>query len=195
MKTLIHNKGELRVIFRERLSRIHPRERQNYSVRINEKLIELPEFKKAASVMTYLSLSREAETFGFARVVLKEKKTLIVPKVCKTRRSLLACRIQSLDQGFIANRYGIMEPDEEHTDPEDCLDIPFHVIPALAFAQNGYRLGRGGGYYDRFLAPLSQKAFFAGICFDCQLVDVLPTNPWDIPVHCIVTESRVLRIS
>ena len=143
--------------------------------------------------MTYLSLPGEVNTLNLANAALEQGKRLVVPKIKSSSKSLMACEIATL-QGLVPNQYGIMEPDESHTHPFPPGDIEFHVIPGLAFCRTGFRLGRGGGYYDRFLESVSPRAFLVGICYHFQIVDDLPKDPWDKPVHAVISEKGVLRI-
>jgi 5-formyltetrahydrofolate cyclo-ligase len=68
-------------------------------------------------------------------------------------------------------------------------EIGLMLVPGLAFTRQGARLGRGGGYYDRFLAQLSRGTTKLGICFDVQLVESLPSESHDVPVDGVITES------
>ena len=194
MKTITHDKKVLRKICRERLRLLDPQERAGYDDIIIMCLLSLPEFDSAQTIMTYLSFFGEADTFGLARAALEMGKRLVVPKVLSKSKTLLACEIRDLESGLVKNRYGILEPDEEHTCPFEPGKIDFHVIPGMAFDRRGYRLGHGGGYYDRFLHHIPQPSFFAGIGYHFQILDTLPHDPWDVPVHCLVTEKEVFRI-
>jgi 5-formyltetrahydrofolate cyclo-ligase len=161
--------------------------------RILNFILSLPEFHESGTVMTCLSFSGEVDTFGLANAVLKQGKKLVVPKVNKSSKSLVACEITNLEN-LLPNQYGIMEPDESHAHPFSPGDIDFHAVPGLAFCRSGFRLGRGGGYYDRFLETVSPRAFLAGVCYDFQIVDDLPIDPWDKPVHAVISEKGILRI-
>lgn len=156
-------------------------------------ILSLPEFLKSKTIMTYLSFSGEVDTFGLANAILEQGKKLIVPKIQCGSKSLVPCQIATLE-GLVPNQYGIMEPDEAHAHPFPPRDIEFHVIPGLAFCPTGFRLGRGGGYYDRFLETVSPRAFLAGICYHFQIVDDLPKDSWDKPVHAVISEKGVFRI-
>jgi len=194
LNTITHNKKNLRNIYRERLRLLDPRERGRYDALIADALLSLPEFSRAQTIMTYLSFSGEADTFGFARAVLERGKRLVVPKVVSQSQNLLACEIHDLESGLVKNYYGILEPDQDHTNPVKPEEIDFHVIPGMAFDLEGYRLGHGRGYYDRFLNQISRCSFLAGICYSFQIMDALAHDPWDVPVHCLVTEKEVFRI-
>ena len=99
--------------------------------------------------------------------------------------------VQSVDAGLIAGRHGIREPaaDVSAVPPGE---IDLVLVPGLAFDEAGRRLGRGAGYYDRFLAPLSVAT--VGVAFELQLVPEVPAGSGDVPVGAIVTERRFIRV-
>ena len=194
MKIQKQKKQELRRIFRKRLVSLSKAKRFNYDSMIFDKLLSLPALCESEMVMTYLSFSLEVDTSVFARKVLEEGKRLVVPKVSIEPRGLMACEIHSLDEGLVRNSYGILEPDDMHTVPVPPGDIGLHVIPGLAFDRGGYRLGHGGGYYDRFLKVVSKDASLVGICYNCQVTEELPRDSWDMPVECLITERGVFEV-
>ena len=85
----------------------------------------------------------------------------------------------------------------EHTLAEapivEPAEIGIILVPGLAFTRQGHRLGRGGGYYDRYLAQLPSTTFKLGVCFSIQIVPALPIEPHDQPMDAVVTENGVLR--
>ncbi len=93
-------------------------------------------------------------------------------------------------EGWRRGTYGIWEPVGPAL---DVATLDFVLVPGVAFTRNGQRLGRGKGYYDRFLATLAPTCFTCGVCFDCQLLDDLPTEPHDVPLDAVVTASGVYR--
>jgi 5-formyltetrahydrofolate cyclo-ligase len=94
------------------------------------------------------------------------------------------------------NRYGIPEPAHRQIQPVHGLDVI--LLPLVGFDAHCNRLGMGAGFYDRSLAPLRarrhwQRPLLVGIAHDCQRVARLAPKPWDIPLHAVVTESRIYR--
>ncbi|GAL27902.1 5-formyltetrahydrofolate cyclo-ligase [Vibrio variabilis] len=97
---------------------------------------------------------------------------------------------------LVYNQYKILEPrlDKQMICPVADLDIIF--TPLVAFDEQGQRLGMGGGYYDRTLAPWESKStgpIAIGLAHDCQQVSALPTESWDIPLSTIMTPSKIWR--
>ena len=87
-------------------------------------------------------------------------------------------------QSLSAGAYGIMEPQ----DGEPCRaeEIDLMVVPGVAFAEDGRRLGRGKGYYDRYLSRVGFRAYTVGVCYGCQLRDDIPAEPHDKKVDMVV---------
>jgi 5,10-methenyltetrahydrofolate synthetase len=96
-----------------------------------------------------------------------------------------------IEHDLTKNQFGIFEPDPQHSQEIVREDIAGLLIPGLAFDSSGIRLGRGKGYYDRWLAGYA--GLKVGICFDIQLFDgSLPQTDFDIPMDWVVTEKRIL---
>jgi 5-formyltetrahydrofolate cyclo-ligase len=97
-------------------------------------------------------------------------------------------------ESLVTGAYGILEPDRALpiVEPEK---VDLMLIPAVAMDRRGYRLGYGGGYYDRMLAdPVWARAFKIGIAFDFAYVEHLPVEDWDLPLDAIATESGIWEL-
>ena len=99
---------------------------------------------------------------------------------------------------LVPARFGIPEPDEGCPTLADAdLVSALILVPALALDVDGYRLGYGGGYYDRFLQGLSEAGIpvtTVGLAYGVCVTDTLPREPHDIPVHFIIDERRIISI-
>ena len=148
------------------------------SVQILAKLEQHPDFVKADKVMLYSALPDEVQTQAFL-----EKwhlmKTIILPTVVGD--DIIPVEYGK-DTSFAVGDFNILEPQNEpYTDDFDLI-----IVPGVAFDRNGNRLGRGKGYYDRFLCHhMDVKRI--GICFDFQLVDEVPSEPFDIRMDEVIT--------
>lgn len=154
-------------------------------------LLELQEYRDAQVVMLYLPIPCEVDTAEIALHAWQADKTVLAPKIGPTQKHLLPLEIHSLDDGLTAGQLGILEPTDGQVWPME--DIDFIIVPALAYDRNGGRLGRGGGFYDRFLAHHEVKAVTCGLGFSEQLVDELPMHTHDYPVQILVTDTDVIR--
>lgn len=153
---------------------------------IYEKLISLPEFINAKTIFTYYSIGRESDTRKIIDYALSQQKVVTLP-VC-FKGGIMEARAISDPSELSQSSYGLYEPfASTRIIPPEQLD--FVIVPALAYDREGFRLGYGGGYYDRFLKELS--AFTVGVGRERLFADVLPREKHDIPVKCIVTEKTV----
>lgn len=148
------------------------------SEKIFAKLEQHPDFVKAERVMLYSALPDEVQTQAFLEK-WHLKKQIILPTVVGDDIIPVA---YEKDTDFAVGDFNILEPQNEPY--KGGFDLI--VVPGVAFDRNGNRLGRGRGYYDRFLSQhLNVKRI--GICFDFQLVDEIPTEPFDIRMDEVIT--------
>lgn len=145
----------------------------------------MPIFSKSKAIMLYYSLPDELPTHRIAKKWATFKK-IYLPRVAGDN-------LEIAQFGKLAkeSRYGIEEPISL---PEPPSVIDLVIVPAVALDIHGHRLGRGKGYYDRFL-PLCKSAYSIGVSFDCQLIGTLPTEPLDVPLDAVITASKTIIIS
>lgn len=175
------------------LAEVDPADVERRSRAICRTVRGLVEFRDAGVVMAYMPIIPEVDVESLAEAAWQGGKTVAVPKVDRAQRRMTPIVIRSLTDGFVNGSYGIREPGEgEELDP-DRIDLV--IVPAVAYDRRGNRLGRGGGFYDRFLAICSPPAVACGVAFDEQLLEELPVTDNDRPVDLLVTESEVLRFS
>ena len=162
--------------------------REEKSRVIREKLLASEEFRKSRTVMTYVSLPSEVDTSRFNEEALKRGKRVAVPYLGTADQEILASEITSVDS-LVKGPFGIFEPKDggKRTIPLEEIDLI--VVPAIAFDRNNMRLGRGKGYYDRFLSrPDLTSTKTIGIAYSFQITDPLPQDPHDRPVHRVLTD-------
>ena len=157
---------------------------QENSDRLCQQLISLPLFQSAKTILGYFSLDQEPDlstlftssvSWGFPRCVGKN----------------LAWHRWSVGDSLQTGPYGIAEPEADSLElfPSD---IDLILVPAVACDRRGYRLGYGGGYYDRLLAdPLWANIPTIGIVFEFAYLSDLSVEPWDMTVSLVCTENRV----
>lgn len=159
-----------------------------YSETICQKLKELPDIENARNIMGFSSFGNEVILMPFLESLLTDKQILL-PRVEKGGE-MVAVPFTSWDN-VKSGPFGIKEPVGEPFDKEK-IDVV--IVPGLVFDPNGYRLGYGKGYYDRFLKGLRKDSFFCGVCFDFQVIDNIHPTERDVPVHWIVTEKSEIVV-
>ena len=178
------SKSELRRIYRAARKALSPEEKRLIDAAIAKKLLQSEWYRAVACVFCYVSTPEEIDTFSILRQALADGRTLCVP-LCGAKGEMTARRIRSLEE-LKSGAYGILEPsaDAPVVAPEE---ISLAVVPALACDRRGYRLGYGGGYYDRFLAafPHMLKIGYAASAF---LTECVPMEPTDQRLDGLATE-------
>ncbi|MBN1988164.1 MAG: 5-formyltetrahydrofolate cyclo-ligase [Bacteroidales bacterium] len=173
--TIVEEKKELRRLIRQRKKELPNEVRLLQSEAVFKLLEQEPAFVEASCVMAYWSLSDELETHRFVEKWYKTKKVLL-PLVVGSNLELR--QYTGPDSMVVGPSYGILEPANGPV--ASLSEVDFVVVPGVAFDLQLNRMGRGGGYYDKTLAET--RAFKAGVCLGIQVVDKVPTEPFDIKV-------------
>ena len=153
---------------------------------IKKKLFSLPEFKKAGLVMFYASKPEEVDTSDMIREALEMGKRVALPR-CTGQGDIVPKEIKEIHADLEKSSFGIYEPRQSQEDVR-LEEIDLVVVPGVAFDKKQNRLGRGKGYYDRFLKKLPKKTFRAGLSFRLQITENLPKDLQDIPVSKVITD-------
>ena len=159
--------------------------RKDIDERIYNILIELDIVKKCSTFLVYASSPVETDTRRFIDHLFAVGKKVAVPKCVGKNMHFLI--IDSFDM-LVKSIHGVDEP--ENGAPVTRFDDTVCIVPALRYDRNGYRLGWGGGFDDRFLAGYS--GISVGICYEENCGDV-PKDKYDIPVNIVITENGIYK--
>ncbi|MDD5423471.1 MAG: 5-formyltetrahydrofolate cyclo-ligase [Candidatus Omnitrophica bacterium] len=180
-------KHKIRKHIKEKIKAYSELEKSEKSGIIKNKLFNEEEFKTAEVVMFYVSLKDEVNTLSMIDEALKAGKRVCVPVILKEEKRLIAGEIKDRKVDLESQHFGIYQPKEGKVKEVPLHDIDLIVVPGVAFDKKNVRLGRGHGYYDRFLCGLPDTAKTIGLAFDFQVVDDLPKDSHDIPVSKTIT--------
>ena len=157
-----------------------------------------PKVQQAQHVSVTLAYDGEIDLNPFIDWCWQQQKQVYLPVVHPTKTGQLLFLAYHKNTEMIINRYGIAEPKFTHTTknieqtcPAQSLDLV--LTPLVAFDQQGNRIGMGGGYYDRLLAPwFTQRTgpYPIGLAHDCQYINALPIQEWDVPLPEVITPSQ-----
>jgi len=162
------------------------------STDVTNNICKLKVYKAAKLVMAYFPLKGEVDLLGMIRKDLKSKR-FCFPVVDKASGMLRVFQVRSLSRDFVPGSYGVMEPDTSRGLEVSSEDIDLVLVPGVAYDLKKHRLGRGGGFYDRFLRLIRPPATKVGIAFDCQITDHLPFQPsHDTAMDTVVTETQTI---
>lgn len=167
---------------------IPPNVRAELSRQIVDCAINWVKTNRAHTVLIYLSMRSEVETDGLLDYLLTQNKIALAPVMDMKRRTLTPYRIVDAEKDLLLHSYGMYQPNRETCSPFPVDQIDLIFVPGAAFDPQGYRIGYGAGFYDRFL-PRCPQAVWIGLAYDVQIVaDTLPQT-WDVSLHRILTES------
>jgi 5-formyltetrahydrofolate cyclo-ligase len=186
-------KAAVRKTLRERLSAMTDEQRHAKSTSACALVSGLPEFDQARVVMLFLSMPQEVDTAALALRCWQAGKTVVVPKVSWGQRRILPVEINSLTTGLAVTGPGVREPVSGKPVPADFID--FVLVPGLGFTEAGHRIGRGMGFYDRFLAQGEFIGRSCGLAFEEQIVPEIPMLDHDVPLGMLVTDRGVRRFA
>ena len=163
---------------------LSPEYRQEASREITRKVLSLPSWEKAKTVMAFRSMPEEPDTQVLLETALREGKILLLPR-CLDAGKMAAVPVKDLGE-LRPGRLGIQEPPL----PEEGTAVPepdLILVPCMAASPNGIRLGHGAGYYDRFLAV--HHACTVCLCFRALLRGDLPAEETDIPIDFVISDG------
>lgn len=141
--------------------------------------------------MVFLSLPTEVDTTPVVLKCWQDRKRVLVPKISWNQRRILPVEIRSLTDDLHVSQWGVREPTSGAPFPISLIDLV--VVPGLAFDEYGNRLGRGRGFYDRFLAHPEFKGTACALALEQQVVPNVPISPHDQMVSMVVTDESLRR--
>ncbi|MFA4028524.1 MAG: hypothetical protein GDYSWBUE_000428 [Candidatus Fervidibacterota bacterium] len=188
---LKRRKANLRRLVRERFESLKANDRKVLSESICQSVFQLLCSIGASTVMLYAPMNDEVNVEPLIRQLLSVGVRVCLPQVERTSRRIIPRLISSFDEQVAVGTYGIREPKGE------CQIVPLDeieavIVPGRAFDERCRRIGRGGGYYDRFLGELPKSACTIGVAFEFQVFDSVPADEDDVPVDCVITERRAI---
>ena len=179
------DKGSLRNHYLNLLKEQNKQDALRKSQLIALQFWKLPVIQQAQTILFYASSSFEVDTLAMIDKASFLGKRVALPIVEKDQRKLIPALISSMEDVH-KGTYGIAEP---HFDPDKVIalkDLDAVIVPGLAFDRQNHRLGRGVGYYDRFLSSLPETVSTVGLAFDFQLTESLPNEAHDVRLQQII---------
>jgi 5-formyltetrahydrofolate cyclo-ligase len=173
--------------------------RAAHNAAITENLLHLPEYQHAKTVLGYMNFGSEYASELWVAQVLADGKRLVLPRVNRHTNLLDLYLIEDLNTQLAAGLWGIREPVIERCKRLiDINEVEFVLLPGIAFSRDGARLGYGGGFYDKLLAPAKdalQRPALVAAGFALQIVQQIPQEETDVKVQWLVTEQERVSCS
>ena len=152
---------------------------------------QLPEFQTAITISSFVSFGDEISMTRLNSYILSLNKTLVLPYIDPKTKTMLFYKVDDLS-ALVQNTFGILEPNPSIHRLVDYNAIDCVLTPGVAFDAHGYRLGYGGGFYDRFFSQIEKTIPKIGIAFELQKVSTLPVESYDHPIHKLITEKGIV---
>ncbi len=182
-----------KVVIRKKILQLLKQQKEEDRIRrsglIKDKLFADPGFQCSHTVLFYASFNGEVDTFLIMKDSKKEGKQIALPAIRYHEKRIVPCLVDDLGADLEKGPYGIKQPRPDRSRVLDLEEIDLAIVPGVAFDRNNHRLGRGAGYYDRFLATLPGDTPSLGLAFAFQLLDRIPHGEHDIPVSRVITDQ------
>ena len=169
-------------------------EKDSVSRRITDRLVSMPAYRNADTVMWYVDVRDEVRTRHALPDAVAGDKRIVVPYCVDGELELFDLR--SMDE-LAEGMYRILEPRDDLRDDPDrrvvVKDLSLIVVPGVGFDDAGGRTGHGKGYYDKLLENARPETPLVALAFECQMFDKIPMDDHDIHMDFVVTEDRIIE--
>lgn len=174
----------LRKHYKEMREKMTAQYKRSLDIEIASRFLCTREYMLADTLLVYVSRDTEVDTKGIIHAAFANGKNVAVPK-CEGKGIMNFYLLSSMDD-LLSGYSGILEPDVSRCKMLTEFENSICIVPGLSFDPEGYRIGFGGGYYDRFLK--SYKGISAGLCYGSFVKWDLPREEHDVPVELLVTD-------
>lgn len=172
---------------------LSPGLRVSHDAAITARLLQLPEYRDARTVLGYMNFGSEYASQQWVEKALADGKRLALPKVNHHTNQLDLYRVDDPETQLETGLWGIREPVVERCERLTVInEVEFALLPGVGFSRCGERLGYGGGYYDKLLARFTHRPALVAAAYALQIVAWLPQEVTDVRVARIVTEAETI---
>ena len=176
------DKRTIRQAVRAEIAKLSSSEKKSISSQIFSAIAELQEVRQASVVALFASLPDEPQT-GEIIEQLAQSKRIVLPRIEGEEM-----KFYDISEGLREGAFSIMEPIA--TTPVEPSEIDVMIVPGVAFTSDGARLGRGKGFYDKYLSLNGFRAYTIGVCYPCQIVENIPTEEHDRSLDRVVRSEE-----
>lgn len=174
----------------EQLQQMSPEEHAKKSAAIKQRLLSLDSFQDAKIIGITIARFPEVDTKSIIETAWSMGKKIVVPKCIRLSKEMDFRQIDSFTQLEVVYM-GLEEPAVASTISVEKEVIDLQIVPGVVFSNDGYRIGYGGGYYDRYMADYKGRS--VSLAFACQTGFDVPVESHDIPVQQIITEKELIH--
>ena len=186
-----YTRQQIRQQIRQRRRALTPEQQTQFALQAADRMMAYPPVLLAQTVAVFLSFDGELDTLPLIDQLWRAGKRVYLPVLHPFSPGNLLFLHYHPSSELVVNRLKIREPKRDVRDVLPLSQLDVLVTPLVAFDAAGQRLGMGGGFYDRTLQNWRQHRLQpVGYAHDCQQVDALPTEQWDIPLPAVITPSK-----
>ncbi len=190
---VVNNTKDLRKILRQKRKALTAATQQQHSQLIVQHIANSNIFQNAKIIAAYLAFDGEVDIKPLINLAWTYNKTVSLPIVPKSNSQPLTFAIFEADTPTHCDRFGIESPDLSHSSSIEAHQFDMVLTPLVGFDMTGTRMGMGAGFYDRTFA--SHNTQLVGIAHQCQQVEQLTRNVWDIPLNYLATELKMTHFN
>jgi 5-formyltetrahydrofolate cyclo-ligase len=185
----VTEKRELRADATQRILEMPPEDRIVLDAQIVTHITHMPFWSEARTIVGYAAIDDEVDLEALLRLAVREGKRILLPRIEAGSREMRFLLVDDYPASLERHGYGFLQPPRDAVEvrPDSATMI---LVPGRVFDREGYRVGRGGGFYDRYLSGVSEEALTIGVGYTGQLVRSVPLGPGDVPVQLVVTDSE-----
>ena len=187
--------ASLRKLLRQRRRALSVNEQRQAAKSLYKQIVSSPTFRKARHIGMYFANDGEIDPCLLLKLTKQYKKTIYLPVLNTWPKQTMAFQQLTKHTQWVFNRYKIKEPKANKQLQIHPVKLDLVLMPLVGFDSEGGRLGMGGGFYDRYFSYLKKRIFLhkpylLGVAHECQKVDKLKTNAWDIKMKAVVTNKN-----
>jgi 5-formyltetrahydrofolate cyclo-ligase len=182
---VVNNKQKLRQHMIQKRKQLSTQYIKQSSKRICENLQHNFFYRQSRKILFYMSFNNEVDLRPAIEQAWEEGRQVVLPRVNVRTKTMDCYHVTSFDE-LIISKYGILEPEANESRIVDPAVLDVVVVPAVAFDKQGYRLGYGGGYYDRFFSRY-RDCTRIGVAYPEQIVDTVYPESHDQKVDILIT--------
>ncbi len=198
MSDISTRRNQLRQLIRQRRQALSAEQQQSAAIGLVRQFTAQPQLAKLQHIALYLSNDGELDTGPLIQALWQLGKSVYLPILHPHKPGFLVFQQYRPDTPMISNKFGIFEPLLDATQLKALPEIEMIGLPLVAFDKQGNRMGMGGGFYDRTLANavFCQPApLLVGLAHQCQQVEQVPVESWDVPLNLVVTPEQLVTPS
>lgn len=185
-------KQDIRKIIKRKREELNKSIKKELDLRIMNNFFNSGYINESNVIFIYVNMESEINTVDIINKLLDMGKRVAVPKVLPGNKEMVALEIKSLYDLNESGAFGILEPDMTKKDVGSEVDLI--ILPGLAFDRRGYRVGYGGGFYDKFLDKYD-KVKRISLCYNFQIIENIPEEDFDEAIDVMITEDKIIAIN